>query len=65
MLSEIDKEIGLKRLKLIHLNDTNEKLGSKHDRHADIGKGLIGEAGFKLILNHPAVKKRTFDLGNS
>jgi deoxyribonuclease IV len=57
MIAEIDKEIGLKRLKLIHLNDTHEKLGSKHDRHADIATGLIGEEGFKLILNHPALKK--------
>lgn len=38
----LDKCIGLERIKLIHLNDTTEKLGSRLDRHAVIGKGFIG-----------------------
>ncbi|MCP4652851.1 MAG: deoxyribonuclease IV [Candidatus Omnitrophica bacterium] len=62
LLSEIDKEVGIKRVKVIHLNDTREKLGSCHDRHADIGKGYIGKKGFELIINHPCFKKTAFIL---
>lgn len=41
-MQEIDATIGLNAVALIHLNDTQEKLGSKIDRHALIGEGLIG-----------------------
>ena len=39
--NKFDKLIGLKNLKLIHLNDTNKELGSHINRHASLGKGLI------------------------
>ena len=52
----LDKEIGLDRLFLIHLNDSKGKLGSHLDRHEHIGKGEIGLKGFKMILNHPRLK---------
>lgn len=54
-IEEIDHLIGLDRLKLIHLNDSLTPLGSRVDRHADIGKGFIGLQGFKAILHHPLV----------
>lgn len=62
LLSEIKEEAGLERIKVVHLNDTKEKLGSRHDRHADIGRGLIGKKGFYFILNHPDLKNLTFIL---
>lgn len=62
LVGEIKEQVGLDRLKLIHLNDTQEKLGSRHDRHYDIGQGNIGEKGFELILSHPAFKKIPFIL---
>ncbi len=49
----LDKEVGLKRLFLIHLNDSKHKLGSRKDRHEHIGEGEIGIKGFKLIMTHP------------
>ncbi len=49
---EMDRVVGLSRLKLIHANDSMYPLGSTKDRHAHIGKGFIGEAGFKAILKH-------------
>ena len=55
-IKELDKEIGLDRLFLIHLNDSKGKLGSHLDRHENIGKGEIGLKGFKIILNHPELK---------
>lgn len=48
----IDKEAGLKRLRLIHLNDSRGALNSRLDRHEHIGKGKIGVGGFKALLNH-------------
>jgi deoxyribonuclease-4 len=48
-LKDFDKKIGLTEIKLIHFNDSHNKLGEKIDRHANIGKGYIGENGLKQI----------------
>ncbi|TBR18905.1 deoxyribonuclease IV [bacterium] len=61
-LKEIDSMVGLDKLKLIHLNDTNEKLDSRFDRHTHIGRGRIGLKGMKLIINHPKLKNIPFIL---
>jgi len=42
ILSEFDKEIGLNKLMVIHLNDSKNNRGSHKDRHENIGKGTIG-----------------------
>lgn len=62
MLSEIDEMVGLKSVKVIHLNDAKGELGSKHDRHDHIGKGNIGLEGMKRIVNHPKLKDIPFIL---
>jgi len=51
--SRFDELIGLDRLKFFHLNDSKRGLGSHVDRHEHIGKGAIGLAGFRLLLNDP------------
>ncbi|MDG6927605.1 MAG: deoxyribonuclease IV [Nitrososphaerota archaeon] len=51
MLDEINKYIGLGRIKLVHLNDSKSRLGGGLDRHEKIGQGYIGAKGFKLILS--------------
>jgi len=56
MLEEIDRLLGMAIVKLIHLNDAKDKLGSHRDRHEHIGKGNIGLAGMKRIINHPKFK---------
>jgi deoxyribonuclease-4 len=56
-LTEFDKEIGLERLKLLHLNDSKGELCSKVDRHEEIGKGNIGLEAFSIIVNHTALKE--------
>lgn len=48
---EFDNIIGLKRLMVIHLNDSKGILGSRLDRHEHIGKGNIGDIGFSLLMN--------------
>jgi deoxyribonuclease IV len=50
MWREFDEQLGLDRLKAIHLNDSKRELGSRIDRHEHIGRGQIGEAGFRNLL---------------
>jgi deoxyribonuclease-4 len=52
---EVEEAVGLDRLYLLHLNDCLGEKGSHLDRHTHIGEGKIGLAGFKLIVNHPAL----------
>ena len=56
MADEFDQEIGLKRLWMLHINDSMKPLGSRVDRHDHIGKGCIGEDGFRCVLNEPAFR---------
>ncbi len=55
-LKELDKKIGINRVKVIHLNDSCFPCGSKKDRHQHIAKGHIGLRGFKAVLNHHELK---------
>ncbi len=50
MLDELDRAVGLERLLAVHLNDSKRPIGSRVDRHAHIGYGLIGERGFRSLL---------------
>ena len=61
-LAEFDKQIGLKYLKAIHLNDSLNPRGSHKDRHAPIGAGKIGAKTFERIINHPVLKDLPFCL---
>jgi len=61
-LESLDHEVGLSRLNLIHLNDSKYPLAARYDRHAHIGHGKIGEQGFRLIVNHPALRDLPFIL---
>jgi deoxyribonuclease-4 len=53
----LDKSVGIKLVRAIHLNDSLKPLGSRVDRHAHIGRGMIGKAGFRLLLNDPRFRK--------
>lgn len=46
----IDKSIGIDKIKLCHVNDSKKGLGSKLDRHENIGDGQIGEKSIKNIV---------------
>ena|SRR3989344_3181340 len=54
---EFDKKIGLKKLVLLHGNDSKVDFNSHVDRHWHIGLGKIGKAGFETIINHSKLKK--------
>lgn len=62
VIKEFDDLIGLKRLRLIHLNDSKRECGSRVDRHEHIGKGRIGTAGFRSLLNSPKLEHIPFIL---
>jgi deoxyribonuclease-4 len=61
-LEELEKYIGLGKLKVAHLNDSKFPLGSRKDRHMHIGKGYIGLEGFKVLVNHKYLKDLPFVL---
>ena len=45
-----DREVGLSRIEAFHVNDSKKDFLSRVDRHEHIGKGEIGEEGFRLIM---------------
>lgn len=51
-LAQLDDSVGLRNLRVIHLNDTKGDRGSGLDRHEHIGLGFIGEDGFRQILHN-------------
>ena len=53
LLQHFDDIIGLNRLKVIHLNDTEMALGSHRDVHVRLGEGIIGEEGMRALLCDP------------
>jgi deoxyribonuclease-4 len=55
-MGELDRLLGIERVKAVHLNDTKKPLGSRVDRHEEIGEGLIGLEGFVAILNDPRLE---------
>ncbi|NOQ50132.1 MAG: deoxyribonuclease IV [Mycoplasmataceae bacterium] len=56
VLNSFDKEIGLKNLKAMHINDSKNVLGSGKDRHELIGQGYIGLDALKAIVNHEQLR---------
>lgn len=74
VLEEFDNIVGLKNIRIVHLNDSKSDLGLNSDRHEHIGLGYIGEEGFKNILHsrlrglpmilETPIDKRRDDKGN-
>lgn len=54
--------LGLDHVHVIHANDSQAPLGSRVDRHANIGEGHIGLAAFRRILTHPKLRRKPFIL---
>lgn len=53
MWQKFEETIGFEFLKGIHLNDSKNPIGSRVDRHDNIGEGEIGNRGFELLMNDP------------
>jgi deoxyribonuclease-4 len=52
-VAELDARIGLDRLRCLHVNDAASGFGSNVDRHASMGRGLMGTK-LSVFLAHPA-----------
>ena len=59
-VKEMKTKLGLQHVPVFHSNDSKAALGSHVDRHANIGAGLIGEAGFSAILQTKELRKKAF-----
>jgi deoxyribonuclease-4 len=62
MVRDAAATLGLENIPVMHTNDAKTALGSRCDRHANIGAGYIGLEGFRRILNHPELSGKAFIL---
>jgi deoxyribonuclease-4 len=53
LLDDLDGQIGLERLRCLHVNDSAVPLGANRDRHATLGDGEIGRDGLATFLSEP------------
>ncbi|PLX92990.1 MAG: deoxyribonuclease IV [Desulfuromonas sp.] len=53
VMSEFDRLIGVEKIRAFHVNDAKKGLGSRVDRHEQIGEGALGRDGFKALMRDP------------
>ena len=53
LVDDLEAQVGKKRLKALHLNDSKDPFGSKKDRHEDLGIGEIGDKSMSWFLSEP------------
>ncbi|HEX2129456.1 MAG TPA: deoxyribonuclease IV [Solirubrobacterales bacterium] len=53
VIDEFDEVVGLERLKVLHVNDSQIPLGGMRDRHAILGEGELGKKGLAAFLSEP------------
>lgn len=56
VISDFDRTVGLDSVACLHVNDSKKGLGSRVDRHEQIGKGHIGISAFQLLMNDKRFK---------
>ena len=56
ILEEFDRIIGLKYLKVIHINDSKNEMSAHKDRHENIGFGTLGFDNILKIIYHDKLK---------
>lgn len=61
-LETFDRELGLQRLAMVHLNDSRSERGSRTDRHEHVGAGRIGARGLAHLLTRPRLRAVPFVL---
>ncbi len=52
-LVEIERTVGFALVGCVHLNDSVGTLGSRKDRHANLGEGALGLEAFRRVLAEP------------
>jgi deoxyribonuclease-4 len=61
-LEEFDREVGLSRIAVFHVNDSRAPRGSHRDMHEHIGRGHLGAETFRRLLARPAFRDAAFIL---
>lgn len=56
VIDEFDRVVGWEHLYAFHVNDSQHGLGSRKDRHANLGKGEIGIQCFEVMMTHPKLQ---------
>jgi deoxyribonuclease-4 len=56
LIANVDRTVGLNRLRCFHFNDSKIELGGNRDRHANIGEGTIGVNGLAPLVGHPKIR---------
>lgn len=62
VLAEVDRTVGLGKVRAVHLTDSKEGKGSHVDRHVKVGEGTIGFEALVRVLTHPKLAGRPFIL---
>jgi len=57
VIDDYKRVVGLRRLRCLHLNDSQAPLGSNRDRHAPPGDGELGPRGCAAFLSEPRFEK--------
>jgi deoxyribonuclease-4 len=57
VLREAQRKLGRGRIRSLHLNDSQTPLGSNRDRHANVGRGELGEEGCSAFLSAPGLQR--------
>jgi deoxyribonuclease IV len=50
VFARFDDLIGVGRIRMFHLNDSQGDLGSRRDRHTHIGEGALGDEPFRRLM---------------
>ncbi|REK40858.1 MAG: deoxyribonuclease IV, partial [Planctomycetota bacterium] len=56
-MRQLNKTVGVKKVKAFHLNDSKKEFGSRVDRHEHIGQGHLGIEPFRHLLNDRRFRK--------
>lgn len=62
LLETIDTLIGLKRLQVIHVNDSKKPAGSRADRHEHLGKGTLALTALAALLSDSRLAQKAMIL---
>jgi len=56
VMADFDAQVGIGRLRALHLNDAKKPLGSRVDRHEQIGRGCLGLDAFRWVVTDPRLQ---------
>ena len=55
-LDEFDRQIGINKIKCVHVNDSKNEINTHKDRHENFGFGTIGFDALMKVINNPRLK---------